>query len=120
MTRPLAPWGASVMAVLVGAACARPSPDLVVELPTVAVTRWTDSTELYLEHPALVVGEAARFAIHLTDLTDFTPLTSGTMTLRLTPSAGGAALEATQDGTRSPGIFGATVRPEVPGRYHLT
>lgn len=120
MTRPLAPWGARVMAALAGAACARPSPDLVVELPTVAVTRWTDSTELYLEHPALVVGEAARFAIHLTDLTDFTPLTSGTMTLRLTPSAGGAALEATQDGPRSPGIFGATVRPEVPGRYHVT
>ena len=49
-----------------------------------AVTLWTDSTELFMEHPALIVGAPDKFAVHLTDLTDFAPLRSGSITLRLT------------------------------------
>lgn len=46
------------------------------------VTLHTDSTELYLEHPALVVGELGRFVVHITDATDFKPVTAGTVTFR--------------------------------------
>ena len=66
------------------AACAKPGPALVFEIATERITRWTDSTELFLEHPTLITGEAAKFAVHLTDLTDFTPLASGEVTLRST------------------------------------
>lgn len=102
------------------AGCSRSAPDLVFELPTIGVTRWTDSTELYLEHPVLIVGEAAKFAVHLTDLTDFAPLGRGEVTLRLTPEAGGTPLEASQDAPGSPGIFGPTIRPAAAGRFRLT
>ncbi len=106
---------------LVGvAACAKPEPALVFEVATERITRWTDSTELFLEHPTLITGEAVKFAVHLTDLTDFTPLASGEVTLRLTPINGGAAVEAIQGEPGSPGIFGPTITPGPAGRYRLT
>jgi len=88
-------------------------------LPTTSVTIWTDSTELFMEHPALVVDEAARFAVHLTDHTDFRPLETGRVTLRLLPRGPGEPLEVVQDGPRAPGIFGHTVTPTRAGRYDL-
>src|SRR5918994_370019 len=54
-----------------------------------AITLWTDSTELFMEHPALIVGAPDKFAVHLTDLTDFAPLRSGRVTLRFDPQDGG-------------------------------
>lgn len=102
------------------AGCSRSAPEMVVEVPTLSVTRWTDSTELYLEHPALIAGQTIKFAVHLTDLTDFRPLLGGTVVLRLTPAAGGKAIEATQGGPSSPGIYGPTLTPERAGRYRVT
>jgi membrane fusion protein, heavy metal efflux system len=84
-----------------------------------AVTRWTDSTELFMEYPALIVGEPARFAAHLTDLTDFAPLATGPVTLRFVPRDGGEPVEVTQEAPRIPGIFGVTVEFARPGTYDL-
>ena len=78
-----------------------------------AITLWTDSTELFMEHPALIVGAPDRFAVHLTDLTDFTPLRSGRITLHFQPRDGGTPLIVTQDTPRSPGIYGPA--PEFTG-----
>ncbi len=111
--------GAALGLALV-AACAKPEPALVFEIATERITRWTDSTELFLEHPTLITGEAAKFAVHLTDLTDFAPLASGEVTLRLVPVAGGAPVEAVQGEPGSPGIFGPTLTPGPAGRYFMT
>lgn len=105
--------------VLLGCGADRPQPAAAPELPGGAVTLWTDSTELFMEHPALVVGAPDRFAIHLTDLTDFAPLRSGRIELRFEPRDGGAPVVATQDAPRSPGIFGATPEFTRPGVYDL-
>jgi cobalt-zinc-cadmium efflux system membrane fusion protein len=86
------------------------------ELPTVAVTLWTTKSELFAEHPVLVVGEEARFAIHLTDLTTFKPLTKGTVRVHL---QGPRTETFSADGPSRPGIFGVTVKPTAPGRYTL-
>jgi RND family efflux transporter MFP subunit len=86
------------------------------ELPTVAVTLWTTKSELFAEHPVLVVGEPARFAIHLTDLATFKPLTKGAVRVHLT---GPKTETFSADGPSRPGIFGVTVKPTVPGRYGL-
>lgn len=84
------------------------------------VTLWTDSTELFMEHPALIVGDSGVFAAHLTDITDFAPLTSGRVTFRFVPRAGGAPVVVTQDAPRRPGIYGPRPRFSVPGEYDLS
>jgi cobalt-zinc-cadmium efflux system membrane fusion protein len=90
------------------------------EPPGGAVTLWTDSTELFMEHPALIVGAPDKFAVHLTDLSDFAPLRSGKVTLRFEPKSGGRPLEVTQDAPRSPGIYGPAPSFSSPGVYRLT
>src|SRR5688500_19555271 len=71
-----------------------------------AITQWTDSTELFMEHPALIVGMPDKFAVHLTDLTDFAPLREGRVTMRFTPRDGGAPLVVVQEAPSRPGIYG--------------
>ncbi len=85
-----------------------------------SITLWTDSTELFMEHPALVVGEPGTFAVHLTDRTDFAPLRSGPITLRFTPRDGGAPLVVTQEVPRAPGIYGPAPEFTRAGVYDLT
>jgi membrane fusion protein, heavy metal efflux system len=85
-----------------------------------AVTLWTDSTELFMEHPALIVGAPDKFAVHLTDLTDFAPLRSGRITLHFQSKAGGEPLVVTQDAPRAPGIYGPAPEFRRPGVYDLT
>jgi cobalt-zinc-cadmium efflux system membrane fusion protein len=84
------------------------------------VTLWTDSTELFMEHPALIVGDSGKFAVHLTDITDFAPLRSGPITLRFQPREGGEALVVRQEQPRAPGIYGPAPVFTRPGVYDLT
>lgn len=97
-----------------------PAGDGTAEPAGGAVTLWTDSTELFMEHPALIVGAPDKFAVHLTDLTDFAPLRSGRITLRFEPRAGGEPLVVTQEVPRSPGIYGPSPEFKQPGVYDLT
>lgn len=83
------------------------------------ITLFTDSTELFMEHPALIVGVGGTFAAHLTDLTDFTPLRSGRIVLTFTPRDGGAPLVVTQDAPRVPGIYGPAPVFTAAGTYDL-
>lgn len=85
-----------------------------------AITLWTDSTELFMEHPALIVGAPDKFAVHLTDITDFAALRSGRVTLRFQPRDGGAPVIVVQDTPRSPGIYGPSPTFSRAGIYDLT
>ena len=98
--------GASLLGVALACAGQETIAGEPVELAGGVVTLWTDSTELFMEHPALIVGEPGTFAVHLTDLTDFTPLQSGLVTLRFEPRDGGEAYTVTQEVPRRPGIYG--------------
>ena len=105
------------------AACGTPQTDAADAAPEAAggaITIWTDSTELFMEHPALIVGERGVFAVHLTDVTDFTPLRSGPITLRFQPRSGGAPLEVVQEVPRAPGIYGPAPVFVNAGIYDLT
>jgi membrane fusion protein, heavy metal efflux system len=87
------------------------------EVEPIAVTRWTSNTELFAEYPPLVVGKTSRFAIHLTELGNFKPVTSGRIEVQL---QGGAAPEVFHaDGPSRPGIFGVDVRPSSAGNRTL-
>lgn len=86
------------------------------EAPTIAVTHWTGTSELFMEYPMLEAGRSARFAIHVTDLTTFAPVGSGEAVVTLRAPGGGAAREFRASPSR-PGIFGTDVRVEQPGTY---
>ncbi len=58
-----------------------------VESPTLDVTHWTEKTELFVEYPPLVAGQTVVFAVHLTTMADFLPLTAGQASVEFTPEA---------------------------------
>ena len=99
--------------------CAKNQPQATApaepELPTVAVTLWSDRTELFMEYPALVAGENAGFAVHLTDLATYRPLGEGTATLEF--ESGGQVTRFESKAPSRPGIFRVDVRLDRAGDY---
>jgi cobalt-zinc-cadmium efflux system membrane fusion protein len=108
--------------VIVGVACGcnrSAAPEATrKELDALSVTRWTDKTELFAEYPPLAAGSTSRFAIHLTRLDTFKPLTDGNVQVRL---EGGASPPEAFDvrGPSRPGIFGVDVKPTHAGKRQL-
>src|SRR5688572_5833653 len=85
----------------------------------VAITHFTDATELFVEFPRLVRGEESAFAAHVTKLTDFSPLTAGEVTVRL--SGGGHADETARvPVSANPGIFRPALKPVYTGKRRLS
>jgi RND family efflux transporter MFP subunit len=84
------------------------------EESVVVVTHYTDTSELFMEHPALVQGEPARLIVHLTRLSDFTPITRGSLEVRLVP-AHGQAYTLTDPKPARTGIFLPTITPPSAG-----
>ena len=85
----------------------------------IAVTRWTDKSELFMEYPPLRAGETSRFAIHLTDLRTFRPLIEGRAVVELAYGAGQTETFS-EDGPSRPGIFGVNVTPTRTGSPAMT
>ena len=81
------------------------------------VTNWTDRSELYMEYPALVAGESALFAVHLTTLADFKPLTAGRPSVEFTPEGGGSPVVVAGNEPSRPGAFRIEGTPPAAGRY---
>jgi membrane fusion protein, heavy metal efflux system len=75
------------------------------EYESVVITQWNDSTELFLEYPHLLAGEATgNWAIHLSSMKDFKPIRTGSLTVRFMTSAG-IAETFTIDSVARDGIF---------------
>lgn len=72
-----------MLTLLAPVACDREEAAEEAEHPSVVVTQWNDSTELFLEYPHLLAGEATgNWAIHLTSMKDFRAITSGVLIIR--------------------------------------
>ena len=108
-----------VIAVLAAACNTSPSRQAATQEPeALSVTRWTEKTELFAEYPPLTVGSTSRFAIHLTRLDTFKPLTEGNVEVRL--EGGGGQPEIFRvDAPSRPGIFGVDVKPARSGKREL-
>lgn len=87
------------------------------EIPRLDHTIWTDKTELFVEFPALIVGNPSRFAAHFTVLDKHQPVHEGSVTVSLIK--GDKGLRNTVDAPSSPGIFSPTVQPKEAGMYQL-
>ncbi len=84
-----------------------------------AVTKWTDETELFMEYPEIIVGRETTFAVHLTRLSDFKPLSNSTVRFTL-QSEQGAEVSVTETEVQIPGIYGPDLTFDQAGRYDMT
>ncbi len=84
-----------------------------------AITHWTNETELFVEFPALVVGQESPFAAHLTRLSDFQPIDAGKVVAVL--SGGGKPEERFEIASpQVPGIFRPVAQPQHAGTRALS
>lgn len=114
-TRPLL----AVVFALAIAACDR-TPDAAASTAEAQVyTHFTPRTELFVEFDPLVAGAKSAFAAHFTLLSDYKPVTAGTVDVIL--SGGNAPTERFRvSAPRAPGIFAPTVVPRASGRRNLS
>ena len=113
---PLATIAAAVFATTLTLACGQRTEPAKAEPVSLNLTNWTDKTELYMEHPPLVTGQTALFAVHLTTLGDFKPLTAGRPRIEFTPEAGGAPVVLNGSDPSRPGAFRVEGVPPAAGR----
>ncbi|MEF8795728.1 MAG: efflux RND transporter periplasmic adaptor subunit [Salinivenus sp.] len=86
---------------------------------TLSTTEWSKETELFFERPQMVAGhKSAPWAIHVTRLDGYQPLTEGALTLRFRRPDGAAYVHEV-DAPSEPGIF--TPQPTIPetGTFRL-
>ena len=87
------------------------------EIPRLDHTIWTDKTELFVEFPALIVGNGIKFAAHFTALYKHQPVQNGSVTVSLIKD--GKGIRNTVDTHSSPGIFSPVIQPKEAGTYQL-
>jgi cobalt-zinc-cadmium efflux system membrane fusion protein len=86
------------------------------EPAAVAVTIWSERTELFMEYPPLVAGADAAFHIHLTDLSNFQPLREGRVVVRFE----GDTIERFEvEAPSTPGIFNVSLKAPAARRYQV-
>ena len=86
---------------------------------TTSVTIWTDSTELFFEYPAMIAGQTSEpWAVHVTRLADFSPITEGVLILAFR-SPDGTVFTTRSQAPAQPGVFLPAPKLPVPGAYDL-
>lgn len=117
---PSARFALTLLLVLATDGCRPPAPSTggtPSDLPAADVTHWTDATELFMEYPALVAGRSSLFAVHLTRLQDFTPVTAGRAVLEFTPESGAPPTRLVGPSPSRPGAFRIEAAAPDAGRY---
>jgi RND family efflux transporter MFP subunit len=89
----------------------------VESIPAKSITLWTDKIELFVEFPALVVGENSRFSAHFTVLDKHKPVREGEVTVSLIK--GDKGIRNTAESPSSPGIFSPSLQPKEAGNFKL-
>ena len=117
MTRSSALVLVALLSTGLSTGCRRPAESPKAEPPSMNVTHWTGKTELYMEHPPLVSGQSALFAVHLTTLADFKALNAGTPSIEFTPEGGGSPVILNGSPPSRPGAFRVEGIPPAAGRY---
>lgn len=84
----------------------------------IAITRWSERYELFVELPPPKPGKPVRYHVHVTRLADFQGVSQGTFRVRF-KTASGVAVEGTQTGVKRPGIFAFESGAPPAGVYAL-
>lgn len=89
------------------------------EYENIAVTKWTQKMELFMEYPPPVVGEKIDFIVHLTRLSDFKAVTEGTLIMEF-KQENEKAFSTTTDVLLREGIFKPGIVFSQTGVFNFT
>src|SRR5215813_11705355 len=108
--------------ILLGCSTSNPtaSPAPTAEPEALSRTEFTDRVENYFEYEALHAGKPSQVRIHLTDLSDGSPVEKAEVTLAVRPT--GSATPAAQTTSRIgkvAGIYVAELTVPKPGAYDI-
>jgi len=109
---------AIMVALILG--CRGPQPSRSEQQPeTLSRTEFTDRIENFFEHEPLTPGKPSRFMIHLTDLSDGSPIEAASVTLRIQSADGGQLTATAARPGRVIGIYLAEVTVPAAGKYDI-
>ncbi len=87
---------------------------------SVSLTEWSEKLEVFMEHKMPTPGEEISFGVHLTDLSDFKPITEGTLALIFVSRNSGQKSEARAEYPVRDGIFTPKHIFTEPGEYEFS
>jgi len=108
--------------VLLIAGCSKPTPSAAVpaEAEALSRTEFTDRVENYFEYEPLRSGKPSQVRIHLTDLSDGSPVERAEVTLAVRPKGSSApAVQATSRIGKVTGIYVAELTVPNAGEYDI-
>jgi RND family efflux transporter MFP subunit len=88
------------------------------ERPTVSLTLRTEKLELFMEYPSLIENEEAAFITHLTDHSDFKPITEGELIMNFSDEKG-TRFSVVAEAPIRDGIFRPVAQFNQSGAFHL-
>jgi hypothetical protein len=113
-------WAALAVAITLVAACGRTEPPQVKDdAETIARTEFTDRIENFFEYDPLVPGKPSRFLIHLTDLSDGSPVEQAEVSMTVRATDGGQPAEVRARVGRVTGIYVAEMTVPRAGTYDV-
>ncbi|MCU4156126.1 efflux RND transporter periplasmic adaptor subunit [Carboxylicivirga sp. A043] len=87
------------------------------EAGALSYTLFANNFELFVEFPALSVGQTSSFAAHFTDLSTYKPVSDGKLTVSIVK--GDKGIRHSVDAPASPGIFRPSLQPKEAGTYKM-
>ena len=105
----------------IAVSCSKPAaPAPVKEPEALSRTEFTGRVENYFEYEPLHSGRVSQVRIHLTDLSDGSPVQQAQVTLAMRPQGSAeTAFETTSRIGKVAGIYVAEVTPPKPGDYDI-
>src|SRR5829696_889679 len=109
-----------IFSIISTIACGSPAkPEAEANEEPLARTEFTDRIENFFEYTPLRAGKPSQFLIHLTDLSDGTPVEKADVTLTIRKAGGGQANELKAKVGRVTGIYVAEVELADEGDYDI-
>ena len=97
-----------------------PSPAAAAEPEVLSRTEFTNRVENYFEYEPFRSGKASQIRIHLTDLSDGSPVEQAQVTLAMRPKGSqAAAVQTTSRIGKVAGIYVAEITPTKAGDYDI-
>jgi len=107
------------IAVIFGACSSSTKPEAEHEVEAIARTEFTDRIENFFEYDPLKAGQKSQFLIHLTDLSDGTPIEKAEVTLITRAKSGAEVMQTKARVGKVTGIYVADVTIPSKGDYDI-